>query len=218
MTHEEFMGLQVGDILDYKWVKYEITETYNNGIGIETNGIKVNLMPGEPPLKFKTLIFRRRNGVWVFSCSDPDLNTFDINDLNILSKKSSEENSIEYFEKKIEETKTELVRLETALKGLEDSKTQKLLMQLVPEKLYSFVYRTIKCNDEYSVTVVVGEYEGIDSINGNIKLVRMRDELRFDIGRISIIDIKPATYFDSLRTQFKEMIITHERNMKELYK
>lgn len=39
-----------------------------------------------------------------------------------------EENSIEHFKKKIEETKTELVRLENTLKGLEDSKRMKEYM------------------------------------------------------------------------------------------
>lgn len=41
MTHEQFMGLRVGDIVDYCGTKYEITKTYNNGFGIETNGFVV---------------------------------------------------------------------------------------------------------------------------------------------------------------------------------
>jgi hypothetical protein len=142
MTHEEFMKLNVGDVLVYLFGdKWEIIVTKGSSPKpCENNHIKCRNLNDQSILEF-----RRRNGLWQIGTShndDCDWWEFNLSDLNIVSKKSSEHNSIEHFQKKVEETKSELVRLENTLKGLEDSKIQNLLMKLVPGKIY-----TVKTNN-----------------------------------------------------------------------
>jgi len=146
MIHEQFMELRVGDVVQFFGHNYEIKETRNNGIGIETNAIIVDSrLSGNRPVTF-----RRRNGLWIIVEGYQEAQ-FDINKLNIVSKKSSEENSIEHFKKKIEETKTELVRLETTLKGLEDSKRMKELTVTISNLIVGDFY-TVKFDNGNVVT------------------------------------------------------------------
>lgn len=144
MTHEQFMGLRVGDIVDYCGTKYEITKTYNNGFGIETNGFVV-----ENKTANYSLTFRRRNGLWVVASGEFGYVVFDINKLNIFWTNNQEQNSIEHFKKKIEETKSELVRLETTLNGLQESKRMKELTETLSN-------------------LIVGDFYTIKFDNGNI--------------------------------------------------
>lgn len=67
-----------------------------------------------------------------------------------------EENSIKHFKKKIEETKSELVRLETTLKGLEDSKRMKELTETLSNLIVGDFY-TVKLGSAFWFT---GIYSG----------------------------------------------------------
>lgn len=154
MTHEQFMELQPGDILSYLWdIKWDIIGTKGSSIGpCENNYIKCRSLNDQSILEF-----RRRNGMWQMGTShNDDWYLFDLNDLHIFRKNTSEQNSIEHYEKKIEETKSELNRLSTILNGLQESKRMKELTETLSNLIIGDFY-TVK--DDVG-NVFTGKYKG----------------------------------------------------------
>lgn len=149
MTHEQFMELQPGDILSYLWdIKWDIIGTKGSSIGpCENNYIKCRSLNDQSILEF-----RRRNGMWQMGTShNDDWYLFDLNDLHIFRKNTSEQNSNEHYEKKIEETKSELNRLSTILNGLQESKRMKELTETLSNLIVGDFY-TVKLDSTFLFT------------------------------------------------------------------
>ena len=152
MTHEQFMELQPGDILSYLWdIKWDIIGTKGSSVGpCENNYIKCRSLNDQSILEF-----RRRNGLWQMGTSrNDDWYIFDLNDLHIFRKNTTEQNSIEHYEKKIDETKSELNRLSTILNGLHESKRMKELTETLSNLIVGDFY-TVKLDNG---KVVTGKY------------------------------------------------------------
>jgi len=143
------MDLRIGDILLYLFdIKWEIVGTKaSTSSSYENNYIKCCSLMDKSILEF-----RRRNGLWQMGTSHNNAwHVFDLGNLSIISKKDIEEDSIEHFQKKIEDTKYELNRLENTLKGLQDSKRMKELTETLSNLIVGDFY-TVKLDSTFLFT------------------------------------------------------------------
>lgn len=142
MNREDFNSLKVGDTFQLGEVKYVITEICSD-----------NKFPGfsGSNLEIKRFVHCGIKSDCIsmsYVCGGSNITTtfvtsYHMKDIQLISQ---EQNSIEHFQKKIEDTKSELVRLETTLKGLEDSKRMKELTETLSNLIVGDFY-TIKIMD-----------------------------------------------------------------------
>lgn len=138
MTKEEFNLLNVGDVVYLtEGSRYEI-------INRKSGFCNLDIMISCKSLIDNSDIYFMYNHNQFYMTSNINLKNwiiFKISDLNIFWTNNSEQNSIEYYEKKIEDTKSELNRLTTALNGLQESKRMKELTEtlsnLIPGDFYT---------------------------------------------------------------------------------
>lgn len=112
---------------------------------------------------------------------------------------NSEEKSIENFKKRIEETKTELVRLENTLKGLEDSKRMKELTETLSNLIVGDFY-TVKVGDN----VFSGLYSGW-STNKNLIIFDMVGDRNKYVTSCLVKDIKQIIHRPNFSNEYRNL-------------
>lgn len=198
MTHEQFMELQAGDILSYLWdIKWEIIETKGSSIGpCENNYIKCRSINDQSILEF-----RRRNGLWQMGTShNNDWYGLNLEDLHIFRKNTLEQNSIEHFQKKIEETKSELNRLENTLKGLQDSKRMKELTETLSNLIVGDFY-TVKDED----AVFTGTFSGFSTSKHLIIFDMVGDRKNYVVSCL-VKNIKQIIHRQNFSNEYKILL------------
>lgn len=138
MTKEEFESLEVGSVVClFGDSKFEIVEKRVNGHN------NFDIMLSCKSLFDNSDLYFLHKHCQFYMTANIDLKKwliFDISNLKFVWSNNQEQNSIEHFQKKIEETKSELVRLETTLKGLEDSKRMKELTETLSNLILGDFY------------------------------------------------------------------------------
>lgn len=212
MTHEEFMGLRFGDVVCFLGRNYEITKTYNNGISIETNGIVVSGIGTGIHI-----VFKRQNGLWQISSNNINFIEFDIDKLNKTTPLNQEQNSIEYYEKKIDETKTELNRLSTILNGLRESKRMKELTETLSNLIGGKNYAIVSKGWGSHVNVFIGTYTGTTFEGDRIKIKTCIGNMEYCVQPQTILDIIAMPEIDNLYTNLLSICEKNEIKLKGQY-
>jgi hypothetical protein len=154
MTKEDFKIIDVGVSFILDRIKYNV----------------VNVNRHSPAVGFHALTEDCKKGVYVGIDNDCITMTYIIPGSNTSSNYASgyklkdiqlmnlEDRSIEYFQKKIEDTKYELNRLENTLKGLQESKRMKELTETLSNLIVGDFY-TVNVSD----IIFTGKYIGTNA-------------------------------------------------------
>jgi hypothetical protein len=153
MTKEEFNLLNVGDVIYLtEGSRYEIVERRASGF------CNFDIMLSCKSLIDNSDIYFLYSHAQFYMTSNIDLKNwiiFKISELNIFWSNNQEQNSIEYFLKKIEDTKYELNRLENTLKGLQESKRMKELTETLSNLILGDFYTVNVANN-----IFTGKFKG----------------------------------------------------------
>jgi len=149
MTKEDFELLSVGDVVRYGLENYEVIEISKDKTTIHNSEKSVGFLINKSNLRSSTKYYSSFS-----TCTNYPI-SFCLNECYI-AWKDTEQNSIEYYEKKIEETKSELNRLSTILNGLQESKRMKELTETLSNLIVGDFY-TVK--DDVG-NVFTGQYKG----------------------------------------------------------
>ena len=148
MTKEDFKLLSVGDVVYLtEGSRYEIV-TRRPGF------CNFDMMLSCKSLIDNSDMYFLYNHNQFYMTSNIDLKNwiiFDINNLKQFWTNNQEQNSIEHYEKKIEETKSELNRLSTILNGLQESKRMKELTETLSNLIVGDFY-TVKLDSTFLFT------------------------------------------------------------------
>lgn len=200
MTKEEFVSLEVGSVVClFEDSKFEIVEKRVNGHNNFDIMLSCKSLIDNSDLYFlykycqfyMTAYIDLKN--WII---------FDISNLKIVWSNNQEQNSIEYFQKKIEDTKYELNRLENTLKGLQESKRMKELTETLSNLIVGDFY-TVKLDNG---NVVTGKYHTKYSSRILVFYVFSDNNEAMLISNLCIDNIKQIIHRPNLSNEYRILL------------